>query len=229
MTTHQLAALLDHLRQGFGAGLKADVGNDFTEASTLFRELPEQPLKEWMRTVRKGTAAPSAKPSKTAVDLPQVIEQVRAVRAGGTVPETLLSQIESLKSNQLKEILVAFGQKGTTTIAGNVDRVKQLLTVSQNGSHPTPPPAAPVIDERAVEEGLRTYTRLRDDKSLTIHDAQAGFEPLKNYPKPVVEEISRRLGFTPSGSRDDILKRLLSNLEGVKMSQLRAELIHSGS
>ena len=80
-----------------------------------------------------------------------------------------------------------------------------------------------------VEEGVRIFTEMRDDKSLTIADVRAGFQRLRGYSLPVVEEISRRLKYTPYGSRTEILDRLLSNLEGIKMSQYRMDQILTGT
>ena len=52
---------------------------------------------------------------------------------------------------------------------------------------------------------------------------------LRGYSKPVVEEISRRLNYTPHGSRTEILDRLLSNLEGIKVGQYKMDQILTGT
>ena len=47
--------------------------------------------------------------------------------------------------------------------------------------------------------------------------------------KPVVEELSRRLKYTPSGSKTEMLDRLLSNLESIKTGQSKMDDILTGS
>lgn len=62
-----------------------------------------------------------------------------------------------------------------------------------------------------------------------IPAVRAGLESLRSHPKRVVEEPSRRLNHTPGGSRKEILDRLLSNLEAIKMSQDKVDQILTGS
>jgi hypothetical protein len=130
---------------------------------------------------------------------------------------------------QMKDVLKAFGQKGTTSRDGNLDRLRGI--VRPGGGEPATEastPQRPTADPALVEQGVQTYLRLRDTKGLSIADVRTQFEPIRHYPKAVVEEISRRLGYTPDGSREEIANRLLSNLEAIKMSQLRGDMILSG-
>ena len=73
------------------------------------------------------------------------------------------------------------------------------------------------------------FRSLLADRQLSLSDVRAGFAPIRDYPKPVVVEISRTLGYTPAGSREDILDRLLKNLEGIKMNQHRYDRILTGT
>lgn len=222
MTTHQLANLLDHLLQGFGDSLKAGTG--FAEAIAAFRELPDQSLKELAKNLRKANAPQTGGASGSAQSL---IEHIQAVRGGtATGPEPI--DPNKLTAPQLKEVLRAFQQPLSGTKAALVARVRQLAAARV----PVQPEAtAPLSesDQNAVEEGIRVFTELRDNKSLSIAEVRAGFERLRNYPKPIVEEISRRLKYTPHGSRTEILDRLLANLESIKMSQYRMDQILAGS
>lgn len=56
MTTHQLANLLEHLQHGFGEGLKTETGKSMAEAISAFREYPEQPLRELIKSIKRSNA-----------------------------------------------------------------------------------------------------------------------------------------------------------------------------
>jgi hypothetical protein len=226
MTTHQLANLLEHLQLGFGDSLKS--GSGFAEAVAAMREMPDQALKELAKTLQKtNRVAPGTKRSNNAtVDLSAVIEQIRAARSGASlVPDSFDPARWTMP--QLKDVLRAFEQPLTGTKASLVTRVRQLSAPSC----PTAiaPPSADDLDWKAVEEGVRLFTELRDNRKLAISDVRARFEPLRGYSKPVIEEISRRLRYTPHGSRTEILDRLLANLEGIKVSQYKMDQILTGT
>jgi hypothetical protein len=227
MTTHQLATLLDHLRNGFGDNLKAGAGNEFADLSAAFRELPDQSLKEVIKQLRK-IAAPVA---KTVVDVPALIAHIRFVCESPAATEPVHIELEGLNNTQLKDILKAFAVKPTTTVAGNLTKVRQLIRPGVASDSNVSPVAQVLPDPQAVECGVRLYNSLLADRKLSISDVRAGFEPLRAYPKAVIEEISRHLGYTPVGSQTDILNRLLTNLEGIKLSQHRADriLVSTGS
>jgi hypothetical protein len=221
MTTHQLAHLLDHLLQGFGDSLKSGTG--FPEVIATFRELPDQPLKELVKNLRKATASPS---SGAAGSGPALIEHIRAVHAGATDGPPPIDP-NKLTAPQLKDVLRAFQQPVSGTKAALVARVRQLMA-SPATSNDSPPPPVSEFDPAAVEEGVRVYSELRDNPTLSLAEVRARFERLRNYPKPVVEEITRRLQYTPHGSRSEMLDRLLANLESLKMSQQRMQQILAG-
>lgn len=226
MTTHELAGLLDYLRLGLGSGLKDPVIRAFAEASEAFRELPNQPLKALVKEIRaKPSPGDGGKKGRPAIDLPTLIERVRRVRAGAEPAEALLAEVNHLTVPQMKDVLKAFGQKGTSTRDGNLDRVRAIVRA---GAAEPVTPQRPTFDPALVEQGVQTYFRLRDAKGLSIPEVRSQFDPIRHYPKAVVEEMSRRLGYTPDGSRDEVVNRLLSNLEGIKMNQLRGEMILSG-
>lgn len=222
MTTHELATFLEHAKAGMGAYLKVDAGKAFDEAADAFRGLPDQPVKKLAEHIR-AMGQPAAK-AKPAANIQQIVEQIRAIQSGAVPGDTPLD-LESLKNAQLKEILKAFGRPPTVKVADNLNRVRGLIQPFLNGdeSH------SASIDSGQIEEGVRLYLHLRDTKALSIADVRASFPTLGTYAKPVLEEISRRVGYTPHGSRQDILARLQDNLESIKMSQLRNELIGSGA
>lgn len=230
MTTHQLASLLEHLQLGFGDSLKTGTG--FAEAIAAIRELPDQSLKDLAKNLRKANAPQPAesRPSRPApIDIPAVIERIRAIQNGNAQG---LEGVElvCLTNPQLKDILRAFQQPLGGAKDALLTRVRQLCVPADptNGtSSPTIPPSE--LDLAAVEEGVRLYTELRDNKNLTITDVRAGFERLRGYSKLVVEEICRQLKYTPHGSRTEMLDRLLSNLESIKMSQYKMNQILTGT
>jgi hypothetical protein len=229
MTTRELADLLDQLKQGLGALLRSEAGKAFDEAAAAFRELPDQPLKKVGELLRKANdpAKPAAgkKAGKTTVDVPALIQRIRAARAG--TPTDGLPELDSLTNAQLREVLAAFDQKSTTKVADNLTRVRKLLEPSggANGTHQQPPASDAVL----INEGVRLYAELRDTRGLSIEDVRTRFAPLREYPNGVLEAISLKVGYTPQGSRADVLARLQHNLEDIKMHQLRAGLVGSGA
>ncbi len=84
------------------------------------------------------------------------------------------------------------------------------------------------VDPELVEKGYETYLRLQDDRTLSVDAVRSEFQTVRAFPKPVLEEILRRIDYTPSGSRDDMADRLLNTLVSIKMSQMREELILTG-
>lgn len=224
MTTHQLATLFDHLGQGLGESLKAGAANELGELSSAFRELPDQTLKELVKRIRSISQPTGMSKGKVRVDLAEVIARIRAVREGQANGEPV-PDLDGMKLNntQLKEILKSFGIKPTATVAGNLTKVRELIRPGQ------PTNSGPTVDPETVDRGVELYNALLADRKLSIPDVRAGFEPFRSYSKAVIEEISRRVGYTPLGSQADILERLLTNLEGIKLSQHRADRILVGT
>ncbi|MBX9625601.1 MAG: hypothetical protein K2X82_17475 [Gemmataceae bacterium] len=220
MTAHELAALLDSLRAGLADWFGADTRKKFVAAAEGLRELPDEGLKKIAERVRKGGAGDGV-----GGRAPGLVESIRAAQAGEPPPEAARSAVEKLTVKELDEVLKAFGQSASGKKPEKLARALALFTTGAGGP-PSPPPA---FDPAVVEEGVRIFTRLRDDRTLSINQVQAGFAPLRAYPRAVIEEISRRLEYTPNGSGKDIAERLWRNLEGIKASQYRSEMILTGT
>ncbi len=231
MTTHQFATFLNKLCDAFGDTLKTPNKAEFAEIAAVFNEVVDLPLREFLRSVR-APVAPVGKKAQAAVDLPTLVAQIRAVRESpaGSEPPHVELPADKLNNTHLREILKAFGEKATTGVADNLTKVRQLLRPGA-AHEPRPEPATPgktspvVIDPQAVETGVALYNALQADRKLSISDVRAGFEPIRAYSKPVIEEISRRIGLTPAGSQATILDRLLDVLESIKLDQHRADRI----
>lgn len=229
MTTHELATTLERLKLLFGDNLKTAASGSLAEAATAFRELPDQNLRTLLALVRRAVAPQPASGSQSVPEaVSGVVEQIRAVRTG-TAPAGAVVDLSKLKKEQLKDVLREFKQAVGGTIADLIPRVRQLCARTESAA--TTPHALPPVqpDAKAVEQGVLLYKRLEQDRQLSIADVQAGFAPLRDHPKPVLEEISHRVGYTPAGSREDILDRLLKNLEGIKMNQHRYDRILTGT
>lgn len=228
MTTHQLAGLLDTLRTGMSAVLTAPGGKEFEEAAAAFREQPDQSLKEFIKQTRQAftpTSGRTASNGKKAVpDVNALVERIRNARTGSEPFDPIRAELNLLGDKELKSILTAFGAKGTTGKAKNLERVNGLLVLATGEVSPVSPPAS-ATDTTLVEQGVRLFEELEKDPNVTILEVRARMAPIRQYPKPVVEEISRRVGYTPDDTREKTFDRMLSNLEGIKMSQLRAKMI----
>jgi len=238
MTTHQLADLLESLKKGLGASLKQDACNAFDEAAIVLRQMPDHHVKKLAELLQKaitpangtgmnghGKNGQTKKVVTTPINVPGLIEQIRAIRAGTSFEP--LNGLDGLNNAQLRTILAEFGQQSTTKTVDNLTKVKQLLKPTE-GTLQTPPTTVQP-ETNVIDEGVRLYTRLRDTKGISIPEVRASFAALRAYPKSVVEEISRRVGYTPSGSLKDVLNRLQVNLEDIKMQQLSTEFIGSGA
>jgi len=224
MTTHELAGMLDHMRTAFAFGLSKPAANDLEAVSGAFRDGPDQKVSEFLKAIRAArTPAASGAAKSPPADVAVIVERIRAVRDGTEPAESVPTDFAKLTGPNLKDILRAFGGKLSGTKSELVPRVRQLVTRAA-----TPvgdPPPAPDIDPVKVVESVETLTRLRDAKEATVAELRSSFEPIRELPKPAVEEIAKQMGYTLSGSKKEVLDRLLSNLEGIKMSQYRAEVI----
>ena len=229
MKTHELAATLERLRDLFGEGLNKPTRDSLTEAASAFRELPDQNLRALLTLVRRAAVPQPAAGGATAAPggVAEMIAKLQAIRTG-EAPASELSDPNLLNKTQLGEVLRAFGKPFSGNKPDLVTRVR-LLCVRADSPAPTPNPVPPAADSATVADAVRLYEGLLADRRLSISDVRAGFAPLRDCPKPAVEEISRKLGYTPAGSREEILDRLLNNLEGIKMSQHRADRIMTGT
>src|SRR5207244_1050125 len=103
MTTHELAGLLEHLRDGLGGALKDGAGREFGEAAAVFRESPEKPLKEFVKDIRK-----SISPAGSGITQEQLIERIQACRGrNGEPPDRLMKDVNKLKQPELQSLLRA--------------------------------------------------------------------------------------------------------------------------
>jgi hypothetical protein len=228
MTTHELAATLEVLKAL--PGQKLDFSASLAEAATGFRELPDQNLRAFLALVRRAATPQPAVANgsqSTAAGASGVVTRIRAIR-DGSAPANEVVDLNGLRTNdQLKEVLRAFNKPHSGTKAELISRIRQLCVRAESAA-PVPPPSAPP-DSATVHQGVVLYKKLEQDRQLSLAEVQAGFTPLRELPKAVLEEISRQVGYTPAGSREEILERLLKNLEGIKMNQHRADRILTGT
>lgn len=218
MTTHELAAMLDHLRNAFTFGLHKSATGDLESVAAAFRESPDQKVGEFLKAIRSARAPTVAR--TPAVDVSGVIDRIRAVRAGTEPAESVTTDFDMLIKPALESILKDFKVKSSGNKGELVSRVRQLLTADA-----APLAAPPFVDPAKVTESVEALTRLRDSKDATVAELRSSFEPIRELPKPAVEEIAKQMGYTLSGTKKEVLGRLLSNLEGIKASQSRAEEI----
>lgn len=246
MTTHDVANLFDHFRVGLGVALKDGAATEFGDLSAALRDLPDQKLSQLVKDLRALKSPPTPRPGRTpaaapaGVDVPAIVNRIKAIRDGSNGPTAADIDLTSLNNNHLKEVLRSFSLQPTNTSVGNLAKVKDLIRpiAATNGAHPpvplngTHPPAdgpAEPADPRAVEEAVGRYDALLNDRALSIPAVRAGFEPLRAYPKPVVAEVHRRVGYSGTGSKPEMLQQLQSHLEGIKLSQHRADGILAGA
>ncbi len=224
MTTHELAAMLDHLRTAFAFGLSKPAVGELEAVGAAFRDGPDQSVKDFLKAIRAARAPAATTKGKSAADVPAVIERVRSVRREELAAEAVSGELGTLNNAQLKQVLLAFDVKATTKIADNMLRAQQLLTpLTLSPVPPKPPAVSP--DTALVDRGVETYNRLRDTKGLSIPDLQAEFKPVQTYPKSVVEDIAIRVGYSPERTREETFEMLLTNLERIKRNEYRAEVI----
>ncbi len=219
MTTHELAAMLDHLRNAFAFGLHKTATGEIDSVAAAFRESPDQKVSEFLKAIRAARAPTAAR--VPAADVSGVIDRIRAVRAGREPAESVTADFRAMTVPHLKDILREFRGKLSGGKDEILDRVRQLLTPTADAL----PAAPPLVDPAKVTESVEALTRLRDSKDATVAELRSSFEPIRELPKPAVEEIAKQMGYTLSGTKEEVLRRLLSNLEGIKASQYRAEEI----
>lgn len=235
MTTYQLADFFGHLRDLLGDGLKADAKSALTDVAISFKDRPDQSIKDLIAQLAPpkapGTKKSAAK--KSAVDVPALINRIKAVQAGAEAADQVITTVETLKGPQLELVLKAFDQKSPKLVADRLKLAKCLVapsaapdaTAQRSPAENGTPTEAHEPDAELVQTGVELYRRLWATTDISIYDVRTQFEPVLNYPKSVLEEITRQLRFTPDGSREDIGNRLLTNLERQKASQRDGELI----
>ena len=232
MKTHELAGFLDSLRIGLDAGLTQPTKSAFHEAAEAFRAIPNQTLKAFVAQIQDKPSTVGNRTGNgrsTGLDVGQLIERIRRVQAGSESAESVLAAVRTLKVAGIDEVLAAFALKKSGNKSDKIDRICSIVgpkPASLNGHHASESTAT---DAALVEEGVQIFRRLRDATDVSIEEVRDQFRPVLQYPKSVLSEITRDLGFTPVGTADEMAKRLLSNLEGIKLSQLKGEWILSGT
>jgi hypothetical protein len=209
MTTHELARVLTHLRDGFGASLRVDAVTDLTEAATALQALPDKALRDL------------AKDMQTANGGVQILaERLRAAKGDAEPANAVLALVQKLKAPELKELVKALGQPSRRTMAENHQAIQAWL-----GTSHAAPAAAANGHQDDVEAGYRLYCQLRDNGHLSIDELRQRFQPIAAYPKTVIEAVAAKLGYRFEGNKQDVANRLLQTLEGLYVSRARADLI----
>ena len=141
MTTHELAGLLDHLRQGLGAALQKRTGDEFAEAAEAFRGLPEKSLKDLAKDLQTA-----ATPAGGGAE--RLLERIRTRRAGGgEAVDLLMKDVNKLKQPELQGLIRALGQDpGKNKVTENKTLARRLLETPATGDgrrRPVPRPRGP--------------------------------------------------------------------------------------
>jgi hypothetical protein len=219
---HELANLLEHLRDGLGSAIVKKAGEEIGEAATALRGLPDKSLKEHVKDLTKlGGAGPE-----------KLVERIRVCSAGDAkTVEVLVKDVRKLLKPELVGLLTALGKpfQGRTVSQLKTD-VEAIIRSGGAGTvlndtktlgteNPTNNDAA------AVERGVHLFERLRDTPSLTIDDIRDQFGSLRKEPKHVLQQVAHRVGFNFDGGRDEIAGKLQEVLERLKVSQVKGEII----
>jgi hypothetical protein len=208
MTTHELAAMLVHLRDAFGPNLKADAAKAMTEAADAFQSLPAKPIRDVVKELEKAGAGPEA-----------LVQRILAAKQSGNgEAEAVLKAVNKLKSPELKAVLTALHLPTT----GKVAEQKVAISAFIGGRDGTGPELNG--DHEAIETAYRLYRQLSDSR-MTIEELRERFRPLSEAKRPVLAGVAAKIGYRTDGSREDIAHRLLMALEGLCATQVKNELI----
>jgi hypothetical protein len=219
VTSHELAGLLEHLRDGLGATLKDAAGRELGDAAAAFRELPDKPLKDLAKDLRK-LGAPDGGSGQQ-----RLVERISACRAGhGESVSDVMKDINKLKQPELQSLLRTLGQEpGKKKVAENKSLLRRLLETPTDS--PDSRASADGSVQGQVDTGYRFIQELRDAPAMSIEDLRAHFGAVRQYPKSVLDEIARKLGYQFPGGRDEVANGLLDTLERMRISQVRGEVI----
>ena len=159
----------NHLGQGLGDSLKAGATNELGELSEAFRELPDQTLKELVELIRTLSRPTGMSKGKSQVDLPELIARIPSGNPAGQANSEPVPDLDGMKLNnsQLKEILKSFGVKSTTTVAGNLSKVRELARTRAAYVAPVLP-SPRRLDPETVDRGVELYNALLADRKLSI-------------------------------------------------------------
>src|SRR5258708_191990 len=75
-------------------------------------------------------------------------------------------------------------------------------------------------NSEAAHAAFQLYCDLRDDPRVTVADLRGRFEPMRQFSKPVLQELGRELGYHYEGTKDEIVDRLRQTLEGFLMNRV---------
>jgi hypothetical protein len=222
MTTHELAGLLEHLRDGLGPAMKDGAGREFADVAGTFREMLDKPLREFVKDLQKLSASVGG-----SVGLDRLVERIRASRTGsGESADHVMKEVNRLKQAELQALIRALGNNpGKNRVAENRAVVRKLLEANMGTPEESAGTNVAGSVDGQVAYGLRVFRELRDAPSLSIEDLRARFAPLRQSPRAVLHGIAHELGYDFPGGKDDIAEHLLQMLERMRISQLRGDVI----
>jgi hypothetical protein len=214
MTTHDVARWFDGLRNWLGDALTKTAASNLREITDVFRELPDKPFKEFVKEVKSVNSSAGS-----------LADDINAYRNGqGGSVDILCARINKLKAPELKQVatVLALPVKRTmtenkSTLCGFVENCK--AGAASQGSTAKDP-------AREIDEGLRDYQELKNTLgAYSIDGLRWRFESFRRFPATVLQQIAQQLGYHFSGSKEEVYKKLLQTLEGLKMSLVHGETI----
>jgi len=226
MTTHELANLLEHLRDGLGSVIIKKAAEEIGEAAVALRGLPDKSLKDHVKDLAKlGEPGPN-----------NLLDRIQASSTGDSkFIEAVVKDVKKLKKPELEALLTSLGKtfKDRTVPLMKSD-IEAIIRSGGTGTAPTETPTTGSIlqtdaDQEAIVRGVRLFERLRDTPNLTIDDIRNEFEPFRKESRHVLLQVSSRVGFSFDGTRDEIAGRLQEVLERLKVSQIKGEIIRNAS
>ncbi len=230
MNLHELALLLDKLREAFEFGLTASIKRDLSDLTAAFRELPDQSVRDFLKSIRdKPKAAPARRGKAPPVNLDELVGRIQQVRThpDPATLEQLQADIGLLNNSDLKKILRRLQCKTTRETEGN----RQLLLQFLRGETISPYPSTfNGAELQQIDDAVKLYQQLRDSQTISVEEVRNRWAIVAKLKKAAIIEVARRLGFTV-GTRDsgkEIYNRLLSYLVNNTLAQQKAQSILTG-
>jgi hypothetical protein len=152
--------------------------------------------------------------------VPALADRFRAFRDGqGESREELEASARALSAADLKKLVKVLGlapaaskNGNLTTLAGHLSGQGKAGSSSHSASESTP--------HEQIDQVHGEYQALRRElATLSFDELRRRFDRLATAPKVVLAGVAQRIGFAADGSREDLAKRLLGNLESIKVSQ----------
>lgn len=75
----------------------------------------------------------------------------------------------------------------------------------------------------AVHDAVRVYGDLRANRTGGIEEIRSRLQAFASLPAAVVQEVAVQVGITPARSRSETVKRLIENLEVLRMGQIKGD------